>query len=151
MNKELKQFKISKAGFEQLSEYNFELLEKARTVVMWYLEASYGRTSDKQTIALNDAAAWTGFKASIEKVSDNENKILLEVANLSASDAKFYISLFYKFKTAIETLKIDEHDELGLMDETIQIANIMLKYRYVIALRRKKKSILYRFANLFSY
>lgn len=145
MKKELKQFKISREGFKQLGEFDHDLLERARTVVMWYLEASYGRTSDKQSISLQEAAVWSGFKVSLDG-----NSVTIDVGGLNRSDAEFYLNLFLKFKSSIETLKIDENDELGLMDETIQIANIMLKYRHVIALRRKKKGILERVMEIFA-
>lgn len=145
MKKELIQFEISKIGFQKLGEFDYDLLEKARTVVMWYLEESYGKTSENKLIALNEASDWCGFK-----IEDRGTHILLNVGGLPKSDAVFYTTLYAKFKNAIETLKIDEHDELGLVDEIIQVSNLMLKYKHVIVLKRKKKNIFDRIKNIFS-
>jgi len=138
------EFEVTRDGFTRLSEYDFDLMNKARTVVMWYLEASYGKTNDNQTSALHEAALWCGFKTSISKSKD---KVIL--LDKDQKNWTFYSSLFNKFKNVLETLKIDEHDDMGILDETIQVANIMLKYKYVIALKRKKKTIFSKILELF--
>jgi len=147
MKKKLKQYEISNNGYQQLSDEDFSLLETARTVVMWYLEKSYGRTAENKQISLNEAAAWSGFIIAME----DENTYKIEIGGLSGEDLIFYKSLFLKFKIAIESIKIDENDELGLKDEIIQVANLMLKYKYIILLKRKKKKFFEKIINFLSF
>jgi hypothetical protein len=67
MKKELKQFDVSRRGFDQLSEYNYDLMERARTIVLWCLETSYGKNAEHYLDAFQEGAIWCGFKGVIIK------------------------------------------------------------------------------------
>lgn len=147
MKKELKQFEVSRNGFEQLSDYDYDLMERARTIVLWCLETSYGKNAEHYLDAFQEGAIWCGFK----DVTIKNGSLVFDVKKQKEKNVKFYINLFIKFKTAIDTMVVDENDELGLMDEMIQVANIMLKYRYIISLKRKKKGVVEKFLGVFGF
>lgn len=146
-NKVVKSYEPTKRGFEKLCDDNPDLAELSRSVVMCCLKPEYqpNPETDKEENkkrkigALQDAIDWCGFKSKLRY--NKKEKIVAKKVSKGFRDPDFIKKLFDKFKIAVYDVTFDPDDAHGLADECVKIANIMLKYKHVIVLKRKKKNL----------
>lgn len=101
----MKVYSATKTGADALFNENPQLAEAARTIVMWCLKTNFGKNEERSKIALREAGMWMGM------------------------DNRSYRRMFINFKDELRTIEFDENDEHGLADETVKVANLMLKYK----------------------
>jgi hypothetical protein len=147
-NKIVKEYEPTRRGFDKLYDEIPELAELARSVVMCCLKPEYqpDPTTQKEENqkrhleSLQEALDWAGFKTLI--AFNKKEEVAVKKVSRGFKDPDFIKNLFDKFHNAIYDIPYDPDDAHGLMDECVKVANIMLKYKHIIALKRKKKSFL---------
>ncbi len=153
MNKkhELKKYPATKIGYDLLSLDDYELAINSRSVAMTFLEQYYLKgTLEEKENGYKDLFALAnliGFKVSYKKYFSN-GEMMFSKRFPSYRDGVFFKELFARFENEVRLVGFDPNDEHGLFDESVNIANIALKYRRLIALKLKRKSV---FENIFQY
>lgn len=146
-------FKPTDKGYTKLVNYDITLSEVAREVVFNYMDQPWEQEdhNTKMVEAIETAANWCGFKTTIKKKRDHNGKLIWSKKfSPDIKDKKFYIDLLKRLRQEIDLIDYNENDEYGLLDEIVNVANILSKYKHIIALKRKRKSILEKIGNTFS-
>lgn len=141
---EIKTYNPTTKGYNELANDDMDLASVSRNVAMSYLPHYYqkGTVEEKRDgyQALIDAANLAGFKISIfTYVVGSKVKHIKRFPKYR--DYNFYRELFANFKDEVKAIEYDPDDEHGLCDESVKVANLIFKYKNIIALRIKKKNI----------
>ena len=153
MNKkhEVKAYSPTRDGYSELLSDNSILADVSRDVALLFLPHYFNKDNAETKLkgydALIETANLAGFRIKIF-VYKTGTKTKIGKRFPKHRDQSFYSSLFSDFKTEVQDIQYDPNDEHGLCDETVKVANLVYKYENIIALRRKKKTILEKL-NLF--
>ena len=140
----VKSFSPTTKGYSELSDYDLELAIASRSVAMIYLPHYYqkGTMEEKKEgfKALVEVANMAGFKISFAHYMVGDKMKSIKKFPIYR-DYDFYRELFANFRAEVNAIKYDPEDEHGLCDESVKVANLMFKYKNLIAMRMKKKNI----------
>ena len=151
----LKQYEPTIAGYNQLLDDNLYLLEISRTVVMDYIfpKTEKPLKNNKKSLEVKNLEV----KLSINELVKNgevtfkkgeitkhvQLKELLDFCGIKLKSKKIkeqevYTKIFNQFVKDIDAISYNE--ELGIMDEVVQVANVCLETRHKVIKYRAKKS-----------
>ena len=140
MNKthEIREYEPTRNGYALLLEDDAILAEASRDVAMLFLPHYFNKDNQETKIkgydALVETANLAGFKLRIF-IYKSGSKTKIGKRFPKHRDQSFYSTLFSEFKAEVQAIEYDPEDEHGLCDETVKVANLVYKYKNLIAIR----------------
>lgn len=133
-------YALTDDGFKQCMAENEELALVARNLVFDYLQHGWAVKGQDKLEAFQETIDYTGFDMKLIPVMIG-GKVKWRYTHTSYKKNKDFIdfryNLFARFKHELKNVNIDTSD--GLLQECAEVANIVAKYKHVLALEKTKQ------------
>lgn len=133
-------YPLTDEGFKRCMKENEELGMVARSLVFNYLQHGWKVKSEEKLESLQDIIDYTGFNMRMIPVMVG-GRVKWRYTHTDHQKSEDFIdfryNLFARFKYELKNVNIDTSD--GLLQECAEVANIVIKYKHVLKLERKKR------------
>jgi hypothetical protein len=140
----VKSYEPTTDGYSHLYSEDPILAEASRDVTFLFLPHHFNKKDEETKLKGYDALVYcanlAGFRVKTFVYRSGES-IKIGKRFPKHRDQAFYSTLFSDFKNDIKAIEYNPDDEHGICDETVKVANIVYKYKNIIVLRRKKKTV----------
>jgi len=134
-------YDLTDDGFKLCMKENEELALIARNLVFDYLQHGWEIKSEDKLETFQETINYVGFSLKLIPVMI-EGKIKWRYTHTDYKNNKNFVhfryNLFARFKFELKNVNIDTSD--GLLQECAEVANIVAKYKHVLALEKEKQS-----------